>query len=103
VELGRSFLSKLVELIEHGQKTWRLVHFASLGVFLASLLHGITAGSDTQSPVMLGLYLGSAFAVAALVGFRLTSHEDASPVTTQPRADVGADGPEQKGLAALDR
>lgn len=82
-----------------GQKTWRLVHFAGLGVFLASLLHGITAGTDTRTPLMLGLYVGSAFAVAALVGFRLTSHEEASPVTTQPRAD----GPEQKGLPALDR
>jgi sulfoxide reductase heme-binding subunit YedZ len=89
---------------EHiGQKTWRLVHFASLGVFLASLLHGITAGTDTRTPLMLGLYVGSAFAVTALVGFRLTSHEESSPVTTQPRADLGADGPEQKGLAALDR
>lgn len=86
-----------------GQKTWRLVHFASLGVFLASLLHGITAGTDTRTPLMLGLYAGSALAVAALVGFRLTSHEEAPPVRTRPRADVAADGPEQKGLPALDR
>lgn len=38
-----------------GQKAWRLVHFSSLGVFLASLIHGITAGTDTQTPLMLSL------------------------------------------------
>jgi sulfoxide reductase heme-binding subunit YedZ len=90
-----------------GQKAWRLIHFASLGVFLASLLHGITAGTDTRTPFMLGLYLGSAFAVAALVGLRITAHEDASaPRPGQrpvPVAVNRADGPEQKGLPALDR
>jgi sulfoxide reductase heme-binding subunit YedZ len=54
-----------------GQKTWRLVHFASLGVFLASLLHGVAAGTDTRTPLMLGLYLGSALVIAALVGLRI--------------------------------
>jgi sulfoxide reductase heme-binding subunit YedZ len=85
-----------------GQTTWRLIHFASLGVFLASLLHGISAGTDTRTPLMIGLYLGSAFAVATLVGLRMTGHGHSS-VARPLGADPGADGPEHKGLPALDR
>ena len=55
-----------------GQKTWRLIHFSSLGVFLASLIHGVSAGTDTRSPIMIGLYLGSAVVVAILLAARLT-------------------------------
>lgn len=90
-----------------GQTTWRLIHFASLGVFLASLLHGISAGTDTRAPLMIGLYVGSAFVVATLVGIRMTGHEEAPPATIRPQPEPGtatrADGPDQKGLPALDR
>ena len=55
-----------------GQKTWRLIHFSSLGVFLASLIHGVSAGTDTRTPVMIGLYMGSAGVVALLLLARLT-------------------------------
>ena len=30
-----------------GQKTWRLIHFSSLGVFLASLIHGVARRGPT--------------------------------------------------------
>ena len=90
-----------------GQKTWRLIHFGSLGVFLASLLHGVTAGTDTQAPLMLGLYVGSALVVAALVGFRLTTIDEAPRPTprqsSESLATTRADGPENKGMQALDR
>jgi sulfoxide reductase heme-binding subunit YedZ len=55
-----------------GQKTWRLIHFASLGVFLASLIHGVSAGTDTRTPLMIGLYVGSAAVVGLLLAARLT-------------------------------
>lgn len=55
-----------------GQKTWRLIHYASLGVFLASLIHGVSAGTDTRAPMMIGIYLGSAVVVAVLIAIRLT-------------------------------
>jgi len=54
-----------------GQKMWRLVHFGSFGVFLAALLHGIQAGTDTDSPIMLGLYAGCAVAVFVLAAQRV--------------------------------
>jgi DMSO/TMAO reductase YedYZ heme-binding membrane subunit len=55
-----------------GQKRWRSIHFASFGVFVASLIHGIWAGTDTDSPLMLGLYLGAAVVVFGLIGHRIT-------------------------------
>ena len=49
-----------------GHRAWRAVHFASFGIFVSSLLHGILAGTDTLTPVMLGLYLGSSLIVFAI-------------------------------------
>ena len=59
-----------------GQKRWRAIHFASLGVFISSLVHGIWAGTDSSSALMMGLYLGSAVVVFSLVALRIT--EDTS-------------------------
>jgi hypothetical protein len=55
-----------------GQRRWRAIHFASLGVFISSLVHGIWAGTDSSSPLMMGLYLGSAVVVFCLVALRIT-------------------------------
>ncbi|HEX5695081.1 MAG TPA: ferric reductase-like transmembrane domain-containing protein [Acidimicrobiia bacterium] len=54
-----------------GQKTWRAIHFGAFGVFLSSLIHGIQAGSDSASPVVLGLYAGATIAIFGLVAHRL--------------------------------
>jgi hypothetical protein len=54
-----------------GQRAWRALHFASFGVFLSALLHGIAAGTDTRAPLVLGLYLGSALVVTILLALRL--------------------------------
>jgi predicted ferric reductase len=54
-----------------GQKTWRSIHFASFGLFISALLHGMLAGTDTGSPLMLGLYAGTTMVVFALVAQRL--------------------------------
>jgi hypothetical protein len=56
-----------------GQKAWRAIHFSSIGVFVASLLHGVWAGTDAGAPMMIGLYLGSAVVVFSLIGFRLVA------------------------------
>lgn len=102
VIVGSFYLKKHI-----GQKTWRMIHFTSLGVFLASLLHGVTAGTDTQTPMMIGLYVGSATVVAALVGVRLVGSGATKGAPVRARAGgnaaAGAKSPEQKGLPALDR
>ena len=56
-----------------GQKAWRTIHFASFGVFVTSLLHGVWAGTDTSSPMMIGLYLGSAIVVFSLLALRIVT------------------------------
>jgi hypothetical protein len=70
-----------------GQRTWRAIHFASLGVFVSSLVHGMLAGSDTGSPFMIGLYLGSAIVVFSLIAHRLTG--EATVAKAPARAKVG--------------
>jgi predicted ferric reductase len=69
-----------------GQRAWRMIHFASIGVFVASLLHGIWAGTDTNEPMMIGLYVGSAAVVFTLIGFRVVAEVRLSGRT--PRPDV---------------
>jgi hypothetical protein len=61
-----------------GQKAWRTIHFASIGVFVASLLHGITAGTDTDDPMMIGLYVGAAAVVFTLLGLRIVGDGQAA-------------------------
>lgn len=68
VVIGSFYVRKSI-----GQKTWRAIHFTSFGVFVSALLHGITAGTDTRAPMMIGLYIGAAAAVFVLLGLRLTS------------------------------
>lgn len=53
------------------QRRWRTIHYASFGVFLSSLLHGIWAGTDTSTPLMIGLYLGATIAVFSLLALRI--------------------------------
>lgn len=62
-----------------GQKMWRTIHFISIGVFVSALAHGITAGTDTKSPMMIGIYAGSLLVVSVLLAYRLTN-ADQRPV-----------------------
>lgn len=102
IVVGSFYVKKFI-----GQRAWRLIHFASLGVFLAALLHGTTAGTDTRTPLMIGLYVGSAFVVAALIAIRLTTQGEVGAARARrparQRAVVGAGGGEQGGGASADR
>jgi hypothetical protein len=60
-----------------GQKAWRTIHYGSLGLFVAALLHGMLAGTDTDNPWMVGMYLGAAVVVFVLVSRRITGAPDA--------------------------
>jgi predicted ferric reductase len=53
-----------------GKKAWRWIHFASYASFLAAMLHGITAGTDTSS-WMIGLYWFSAASLLFLTIYRV--------------------------------
>lgn len=54
-----------------GQKRWRKLHYASFGAYLLSLVHGVTAGTDTALPVVTWMYLLSFALVAALLAYRI--------------------------------
>lgn len=73
-----------------GQKAWRTIHFASFGVFVTSLVHGVWAGTDTSSPIMIGLYLGSAIVVFSLVALRIVG--EYSRTSAPAKEQVGAGG-----------
>ena len=71
-----------------GQKAWRTIHFASFGVFVTSLVHGIWAGTDTSRPLMIGFYLGSAIVVFSLLALRIAG--ETSRTSSPPTDSVGA-------------
>jgi predicted ferric reductase len=83
VVIGSFYLKRFI-----GQKVWRSIHFISFGLFISALLHGMLSGTDTNSPLMLGLYAGSAIAVFALVGQRLTLDHPGARPTESARANV---------------
>ncbi len=62
-----------------GQRAWRSIHYGSFGVFVASLIHGIHAGTDSAHPMMIGMYLGSVVVIMLLLAHRLISASSASP------------------------
>ena len=58
-----------------GQRVWRGLHYSSFGIWLASLVHGILAGTDRTEPWLLWVYGSTAAAVAVLLAFRIRDLE----------------------------
>jgi sulfoxide reductase heme-binding subunit YedZ len=56
-----------------GQRTWRLLHWAAYGCWLAALLHALGTGTDTRTTI--GMLLAGSAAGAALlaIGWRLAA------------------------------
>lgn len=54
-----------------GQKVWRGLHYASFGIWLSVLIHGLLAGTDRSTPIAWWLYGTSAVAVIVLVIARI--------------------------------
>ena len=42
-----------------GAKNWRRLHWATYGIFVAMVVHGIMSGTDTTQPWALGMYVGA--------------------------------------------
>ena len=68
-----------------GQKAWRTIHFLAFGTFLAALVHGIMAGTDSGHPVVIALYFGSALLIVALVAIRVIQQRAGSDRPTARR------------------
>jgi predicted ferric reductase len=70
-----------------GQAAWRVIHHMSFGLFVATLGHGLLAGTDTTHPAVVALYASTAAAVGILVTVRvLQSRETPAARPTRPRA-----------------
>lgn len=64
-----------------GQRLWRALHYASFGVYALATAHGVLAGSDS----IPWLYLGSASAIAVLLGLRVVrATRSTCPRTPRP-------------------
>ena len=61
---------------------------ASFGVFVTSLLHGVWAGTDTSSPLMIGLYLRSAIVVFSLVALRIVAETSRTSPAKEVRGSL---------------
>ena len=54
-----------------GQKVWRLLHYFTFAAYVLVLIHGIMAGSDSDTLVSVLLYWGTGAVVMFLIYFRL--------------------------------
>jgi sulfoxide reductase heme-binding subunit YedZ len=54
-----------------GYRVWRAVHWASYGLWVAAVFHGLGVGSDATQPWMLALLVASLGAVLAAVVWRI--------------------------------
>lgn len=66
---------------------WRAVHASAFGTLLLALVHGLAAGTDTQAPLVRGLYAGT---IAVLLGAVLQRALLARHDTTRAGAGPGA-------------
>ncbi len=62
-----------------GQRAWRLLHYTSFGVWIMTSLHGIAAGTDTQSVVMKVLYAVAIVSVGYLLTYRIFIEKEPVP------------------------
>lgn len=53
------------------RRAWRAVHFLSFPLFASSILHGLTAGTDSRAPMVIITVALVALAVAALTVVRV--------------------------------
>lgn len=54
-----------------GARTWRTLHYLSFLVFALALAHGIFSGTDSSTPWVAAMYLGSAVSLLAMTIYRI--------------------------------
>jgi sulfoxide reductase heme-binding subunit YedZ len=75
-----------------GQKTWRRVHYLSFLAFVAATVHGLMAGTDSQSTWALAGYILATSIVVLLLAYRIATsvaarrRQGASPAAASPAA-----------------
>jgi len=64
-----------------GVRAWRLLHWATYGIFAAATVHGVMAGTDSERPWGVAIYVGAIGAVTAATCWRAL----APPATARER------------------
>lgn len=74
-----------------GHKTWRKLHYISFAAYALSLVHGLSAGTDSSSVFVYWFYWGSVMVVASLLVLRVAGTQKAAarkPVAAHTPAQV---------------
>jgi DMSO/TMAO reductase YedYZ heme-binding membrane subunit len=71
-----------------GQRTWRRLHYTSFVLYILVTIHGVTAGSDSQTPVLQAIYAGSTLCVLFLVNYRLLLAKGGAARPNHPTAKL---------------
>ncbi|WP_110518935.1 ferric reductase-like transmembrane domain-containing protein [Herpetosiphon llansteffanensis] len=72
-----------------GRSAWRIIHYASFGLFLLVLAHGIFSGSDTSMPLVTLWYWATGASVVFMTLYRVLIMRRSKPlpsVAATPRA-----------------
>lgn len=67
-----------------GQQAWKAIHYLSFGLYLAALLHGITAGTDRGHAMVVWSYSAATAATVVLTIIKLTQVRDGSGAAGRP-------------------
>jgi predicted ferric reductase len=67
-----------------GARTWRVLHYLSFLLFALALAHGVLSGTDSSTPWVVGMYLGSAVSVLGMTIYRIFVRS--APAKSQPAA-----------------
>ena len=70
------------------KRLWRNIHYASFPLFIVTVIHGLSAGTDRHSPLMLWGTVAVCAAVAALTALRVVSAMSPQPQVVAPRPAV---------------
>lgn len=83
IVIGSFYLRRLI-----GYRVWRTLHYVTFATFLAALVHGIGAGSDTSSVWAQEIYLLTGIALSGLAVLRLFNRSSRG---LAGRARIGTD------------
>jgi sulfoxide reductase heme-binding subunit YedZ len=81
-----------------GYKTWRAMHYATFGVFLLAVVHGLMTGTDAGATWSVALYAGAVGAVGVMLTFRLLRGANVRPQWAW-LTEFGNDGATRLSLA----
>jgi predicted ferric reductase len=82
-----------------GQKSWRLLHYATFLTFVAGTVHGVWIGTDTGDPTVRLGYLALAVVLVFLIFYRILAARSVKRRAVPVQRPVSA-SPEASGLSA---